>query len=57
MALEKLKKAAIVGSGSMGHGIAEMLAMNGVEVTMIDINDELLQQAKNKVKWSLDKTK
>lgn len=39
----------------MGHGIAEMLAMNGVEVTMIDINDELLQQAKNKVKWSLDK--
>ena len=55
MALEKLKKAAIVGSGSMGHGIAEMLAMNGVEVTMIDINDELLQQAKNKVKWSLDK--
>lgn len=55
MALAKLKKAAIVGSGSMGHGIAEMLAMNGFEVTMIDINDELLQQAKDKIKWSLDK--
>jgi enoyl-CoA hydratase/3-hydroxyacyl-CoA dehydrogenase len=55
LALEKLKKAAIVGSGSMGHGIAEMLAMNGVEVTMIDINDELLQQATDKIKWSLDK--
>ncbi len=55
MTLEKLKKAAIVGSGSMGHGIAEMLAMNGVEVTMIDVNDELLQQARDKIKWSLDK--
>jgi enoyl-CoA hydratase / 3-hydroxyacyl-CoA dehydrogenase len=55
LALEKLKKAAIVGSGSMGHGIAEMLAMNGVEVTMIDVNDELLQQARDKIKWSLDK--
>ncbi len=55
MTLEKLKKVAIVGSGSMGHGIAEMLAMNGYEVTMVDINDELLQKAKEKIKWSLDK--
>ena len=55
MALEKLKKAVIVGSGSMGHGITEMLAMNGIEVTMIDINDELLQQARDKIRWSLDK--
>jgi enoyl-CoA hydratase/3-hydroxyacyl-CoA dehydrogenase len=39
----------------MGHGIAEMLAMNGYEVTMIDIDDELLQKAKEKIKWSLDK--
>ena len=46
---------AIVGSGSMGHGIAEMLAMTGYEVTMIDVNDELLQKAKEKIKWSLDK--
>jgi enoyl-CoA hydratase/3-hydroxyacyl-CoA dehydrogenase len=52
---EKLKKVAVVGSGSMGHGIAEMLAMAGYEVTMIDVNDELLQKAKEKIKWSLDK--
>jgi enoyl-CoA hydratase/3-hydroxyacyl-CoA dehydrogenase len=39
----------------MGHGIAEMLAMTGYEVTMIDVNDELLQKAKEKIKWSLDK--
>lgn len=55
MPVESLKKAAIVGSGSMGHGIAELLAMTGYQVTMIDINDELLKNAKEKIKWSLDK--
>jgi enoyl-CoA hydratase/3-hydroxyacyl-CoA dehydrogenase len=55
LTLENLKKVAIVGSGSMGHGIAEMLAMNGYEVSMIDINDELLQNAKEKIRWSLEK--
>jgi enoyl-CoA hydratase/3-hydroxyacyl-CoA dehydrogenase len=55
LATEKPKKAAVVGSGAMGHSIAELLAMNGYEVTMIDINDELLQKAKEKIKWSLDK--
>ena len=55
MTAEKLKKVAIVGSGAMGHGIAELLAMTGHEVVMIDINDELLQKGKDKIKWSLDK--
>jgi enoyl-CoA hydratase/3-hydroxyacyl-CoA dehydrogenase len=39
----------------MGHGIAELLAMTGHEVTMVDINEELLQKAFEKIKWSLDK--
>ena len=39
----------------MGHGITEILAMAGYQVTMIDINDELLKNAKDKIKWSLDK--
>jgi enoyl-CoA hydratase/3-hydroxyacyl-CoA dehydrogenase len=54
LAAEKLK-IAIVGSGAMGHGIAELLAMTGYEVVMIDISDELLQKGKEKIKWSLDK--
>lgn len=55
LAAEKLKKVAVVGSGAMGHGIAELLAMAGYEVTMIDINDELLTKAIEKIKWSLNK--
>jgi enoyl-CoA hydratase/3-hydroxyacyl-CoA dehydrogenase len=52
---EKLKKAAVAGSGAMGHGIAELLAIAGYEVTMIDISDEFLAKAMEKIKWSLDK--
>jgi enoyl-CoA hydratase/3-hydroxyacyl-CoA dehydrogenase len=52
---ERIKKAAVIGSGSMGHGITQLLAMNGCEVTMVDINDEILEKAKEKIKWSLGK--
>lgn len=55
MAAEKIKKAAVAGSGAMGHGIAELLAMAGIEVTMVDISDEFLTKAMEKIKWSLDK--
>lgn len=55
MAIGNLKKAAVIGSGAMGHGIAQLLAMVGYEVTMVDISDELLQKGKEKIKWSLDK--
>jgi enoyl-CoA hydratase/3-hydroxyacyl-CoA dehydrogenase len=52
---EGIKKATVIGSGAMGHGIAELLAMSGIEVTMVDINDEFLAKAMEKIKWSLDK--
>jgi enoyl-CoA hydratase/3-hydroxyacyl-CoA dehydrogenase len=52
---EKIEKAAVIGSGAMGHGITELLAMNGYEVTMVDINDQILQKAKEKLAWSLNK--
>jgi enoyl-CoA hydratase/3-hydroxyacyl-CoA dehydrogenase len=55
LSAEKIKKAAVIGSGAMGHGIAELLAMSGIEVTMVDISDEFLTKAMEKVKWSLDK--
>jgi enoyl-CoA hydratase/3-hydroxyacyl-CoA dehydrogenase len=52
---EKIKKATVIGSGAMGHGIAQLLAMAGCEVTIVDISDELLQKGKEKIKWSLEK--
>jgi 3-hydroxyacyl-CoA dehydrogenase len=53
LTLEKIEKAVVIGSGAMGHGITQLLAMNGCEVTMVGINDEILQKAKEKIKWSL----
>jgi len=55
LSTEKIKKAAVVGSGAMGHGITQLLAMSGYEVTMVDINAEILAKAKEKIKWSLSK--
>ncbi|MEM3565610.1 MAG: 3-hydroxyacyl-CoA dehydrogenase [Candidatus Bathyarchaeia archaeon] len=52
---EKLKKAAVIGSGAMGHGITQLLAMSGLEVAMVDISDELLQKGLEKIRWSLGK--
>ncbi|MEM0007020.1 MAG: 3-hydroxyacyl-CoA dehydrogenase [Candidatus Bathyarchaeia archaeon] len=52
---EKLKKAAVIGSGAMGHGITQLLAMGGIEVAMVDISDELLRKGLEKIKWSLGK--
>lgn len=48
-------KVLVVGAGTMGHGIAEVCALSGHEVTLVDISDEILERAKNKIKWSLEK--
>nr|WP_148690805.1 3-hydroxyacyl-CoA dehydrogenase [Acidianus manzaensis] len=48
-------KFAVVGSGAMGHGIAEVLAINGFEVKMIDISWDILNKAKSRMEDSLKK--
>ena len=46
---------AVLGAGSMGHGIAEVAAMSGYDVTMRDINDELVSDGYEQIEWSLGK--
>jgi enoyl-CoA hydratase/3-hydroxyacyl-CoA dehydrogenase len=55
MSTQTLKKAAVIGAGSMGHGIAQLLIMTGTEVTLVDINDEILAKGRQKIGWSIDK--
>ncbi|WP_456328978.1 3-hydroxyacyl-CoA dehydrogenase/enoyl-CoA hydratase family protein [Archaeoglobus sp.] len=45
----------VVGAGTMGHGIAEVCALAGHEVTLVDIKDEILEKAMQKIGWSLRK--
>ncbi len=55
MGARAIAKAAVIGSGSMGHGIAQILSMAGAEVMMTDINDALLKKGLDSIKWSLDR--
>jgi enoyl-CoA hydratase/3-hydroxyacyl-CoA dehydrogenase len=50
-----MKKATIVGAGAMGHGIGELLALAGIDVTLVDINEEVLKKAVDTIQWSLGK--
>ena len=53
MNTDDVKKIAVIGSGAMGHGIAQIFASAGYPVFMTDIKKELLDNAVNKVKESL----
>jgi enoyl-CoA hydratase/3-hydroxyacyl-CoA dehydrogenase len=48
-------RAAVIGAGSMGHGIAQILAMAGLDVSMTDVNREFMQKGYDRIKWSLEK--
>jgi enoyl-CoA hydratase/3-hydroxyacyl-CoA dehydrogenase len=51
----EIKKMAVLGAGAMGHGIAQLAAMNGFDVTMRDIKDEFLESGMKKIRWSIGK--
>jgi 3-hydroxybutyryl-CoA dehydrogenase len=46
---------AVIGGGTMGQGIAELLASKGIETTVIERNDELAKDAYHHIEMSLDK--
>ena len=50
-----IKNITILGSGIMGHGIAQVSAMAGYNVTLRDIEQQFLDKAISKIRWSLDK--
>ncbi len=45
----------ILGSGVMGHGIAQVSALAGYNVVLRDIEQKFLDKAMDKIRWSLDK--
>ncbi|MCE4607440.1 MAG: 3-hydroxyacyl-CoA dehydrogenase/enoyl-CoA hydratase family protein [Caldisphaeraceae archaeon] len=49
------KKIGVIGSGTMGHGIAEVSALNGFDVIMVDISEEILNNAISKISENLSK--
>ena len=53
--VDGISRAAVLGSGTMGHGIAQVLAASGIDVCLYDISDEFLERAKARIQGNLDK--
>lgn len=51
----KIQSVTVIGSGIMGHGIAQVSATAGLQVQLNDISDELLQSARARIDKSLDR--
>ena len=51
----EIKKVAVVGAGDMGHGIAELFAVSGFDVTLTDKFPQAIEKAKGRIAASLDK--
>jgi enoyl-CoA hydratase/3-hydroxyacyl-CoA dehydrogenase len=52
---EAVKSVAVLGAGLMGHGIAEVAALAGCNVTVYDIKQEFVAAGLEKIRWSLSK--
>jgi 3-hydroxyacyl-CoA dehydrogenase (EC 1.1.1.35) len=50
-----IRRVAVLGAGTMGHGIAEVFAMAGFEVRLMDVSDEILRNALNRIRDSLER--
>lgn len=55
MELDQISKVAVVGAGTMGQGIAQIAAMAGYEVSLYDLNQEVLNKGFLKIESNLDK--
>lgn len=49
----EIKKVAIIGAGTMGHGIAQLCAEAGLQVSMFDISEQNLNSGFENIKKSL----
>ncbi len=50
-----IKKVTVIGGGTMGNGIAHVLAMKGFAVNIIDMNEELLSRSITTISKNLDR--
>jgi len=50
-----IEKVTVIGAGRMGHGIAQVAAMAGYMVKLMDIDLGALERALNRIRWSLRK--
>ena len=52
---KEIGKVAVLGAGTMGHGIAQVCAGVGCEVALYDIDDTAVQKGLSRIRGNLDK--
>jgi 3-hydroxybutyryl-CoA dehydrogenase len=55
MNAEDIRKIGVIGAGTMGHGIAQVCALTGYRVALVDIDHALLDQALSNITRSVEK--
>jgi 3-hydroxybutyryl-CoA dehydrogenase len=53
LATMTIRTVGLVGAGVMGRGLAETLARTGIEVILIDLTEDILDDAVNRIGYSL----
>ena len=53
--MSEIQTVGIVGAGTMGHGIAQVCALNGVSVVLVDISEAAVQKGLAAVTGSLER--
>ncbi|NQT47499.1 MAG: hypothetical protein HQ578_00835, partial [Chloroflexi bacterium] len=48
-----IKKVCVVGAGTMGNGIAQVIAQSGYETAIVDVKQEFLDRAMGTIQGSL----
>ena len=51
----EIERAVVVGAGTMGHGIAQVLAQAGVAVTLVDVEQAVVDKGLKAISQNLDK--
>ena len=51
----EIKNICVIGAGIMGSGIAQLAAYYGYKVNLVDINDNILNKAKNSIEKNLER--
>ncbi|MFC6719820.1 3-hydroxyacyl-CoA dehydrogenase NAD-binding domain-containing protein [Natrialbaceae archaeon GCM10025810] len=55
MASKAIDTVSVLGAGSMGHGIAQVTAMAGYDVTLRDVERKYVDRGYEQIEWSLKK--
>ncbi len=53
--MSEIRKVSVIGSGTMGNGIAQVFAANGIPVMMVDVQQDYVERGMAAIKKSLEK--